>query len=229
MELQESLWHMQPFSDIATLSMLAIVLLFLLTYTLVPSYISIASARLWRLHSRDDLSSYIKRFLPYRLFRLLIDAIIALELGLSIYLLGQEFLVTYPKDYIEALLMLLLYSSGCYFLFWLMRRLGDCTAYAFSLGDLALPWRDDRVTINYYYAFGMLPLTLLLSLDVSYRLLIFLILGWFMLWRISLIVNGIRRLREDGLDGLFIFLYLCTHEIVPLALPPAIVFYLSRG
>lgn len=203
------------------LSLILVLLLPGLTLVALESY---------RYKRTDVIGLYIGRFLPYSLFDTLVSLTRALFITSTLlsYLRGEPWWATHGG--VERLLLYHLLGVLVLMFLDLLRR-GSYALWAYTfMPPLAARHLDaDRLMISY----ATLPLLLMLPLaamqaTLSLPALIALIsvLGLGSLLRI---VQVFRRLVGSSDGYVYVFLYLCTHELLPWAVVALIVRFASQG
>ena len=194
-----------------------------------PPHLWAVALESWRQHSAESGAVYITRFVPYNLFRFLIYLLGSLSGGVLLLRLGagSDFL---PTDNYDALLLYLLGGSVGVYLFLYLRSV------MFKLWRYVLfePQSGALLTQDYFFqdwlrALALAGLSLLSFADLPASLLAWLSLGTLVAIQLLGWVQLIRRTKGTSTGFLYLFSYLCAHEVVPYLYIIVAGTYLTRS
>lgn len=208
-------WQNQPLLD--TLFLLAVagwgILIVLLA--LSPGLVGFA-VNAYRYHRSASISLYLARFIPSALFTQLVE--------LSKYLLFSVVLISgglayglVPSNLSGSLLALGIGGlvGGLYLLSLLRRASTALWSYVFwdrTSGELL---QGDYRMLSVLKAIALGPIALLALSHHTAHLTIYVLSALVILIILLRIWQAIRRLGKTYADSIHIFLYLCTHELLP--------------
>ncbi len=209
-----------------SLGLIAVVLcwgLILLTLLLVPG-LALKTYEAYTSQRQEGIAMYISRFVPFGLYYALV--LLAGALSLSVIVLwlvtGYGYLpeTLEPKAYLLLLGGVVLAQA----VVWVWRTLSFALwRYAFMPREGASLLQQDYLLLQLGQLMVLLPLMLLGLSEVSLEVKLWSLVGVVALVQLGRIVQAWRRLWRGAEDGVYLFLYLCTHEIVPLVYTLALV------
>lgn len=218
----------EPLANISYLAELIIWILTLVVWVYPPHLWAVALES-WRQHSAESGAVYITRFVPYNLFRFLIYLLGSLSGGVLLLRLGAGFDLL-PTDNYDALLLYLLGGSVGVYLFLYLRSV------MFKLWRYVLfePQSGALLTQDYFFqdwlrALALAGLSLLSFADLPASLLAWLSLGTLVAIQLLGWVQLIRRTKGASTGFLYLFSYLCAHEVVPYLYIIVAGTYLTRS
>lgn len=208
-------WSGQPLIDVTYTTIAlggAMVVAFMLTTPGLTGLV-ISSYR----HSRTEhISNYIARFLPVVLFvGLVVLASSILSVGSILPIIRHLGLI--PEDLsLGSAWGLLGLGSLAILVLYLCRMLSfELWGYTFMDGDQRTLLRQDILVIETIRSLTLLPIGIMSVAPIDTQIKIIALSVHFLLIQLLLIVQGIRRLWNSSSSKVYIFLYLCTHEILP--------------
>ena len=214
--------RLEPLANVSYITELVIWLLTLLVWVYTPGLIGVA-LEAGRQANPDSGAVYISRFVSYGLFRFLVYVLGSLSTGLTVLrLLSREGLIL-QGDYIGLLFVgmyLFLYIRSLSFKLWRYILLDNLSG-----GLLA----QDYFFQDWLRALLMALVSLLTFAPLSTITLWAIAAGVLLLIQLLGIVQVIRRLTQGSTGFLFLFLYLCAHEIAPFLYVIGLSISFSRG
>ena len=220
--------RLEPLANVSYITELVIWLLTLLVWVYTPGLIGVA-LEAGRQANPDSGAVYISRFVSYGLFRFLVYVLGSLSTGLTILrLLSREGLIP-QGDYIGLLTTLAALFVGMY-LFLYIRSLSFKLWRYILLDNLS----GGLLAQDYFFqdwlrALLMALVSLLTFAPLSTITLWAIAAGVLLLVQLLGIVQVIRRLTQGYTGSLFLFLYLCAHEIAPFLYVIGLCISFSRG
>ena len=216
--------RLEPLANVSYITELVIWLLTLLVWVYTPGLIGVA-LEAGRQANPDSGAVYISRFVSYGLFRFLVYVLGSLSTGLTVLrLLSREGLIL-QGDYIGLLTTLAALFVGMY-LFLYIRSLSFKLWRYILLDNLS----GGLLAQDYFFQDWLRALLMALV-----SLLTLAPLSTITLWAIAAgvlllgIVQVRRRLTQGSTGSLFLFLYLCAHEIAPFLYVIGLSISFSRG
>ena len=206
--------RLEPLANVSYITELVIWLLTLLVWVYTPGLIGVA-LEAGRQANPDSGAVYISRFVYYGLFRFLVYVLGSLSTGLTVLrLLSREGLIP-QGDYIGLLTTLAALFVGMY-LFLYIRSLSFKLWRYILLDNLS----GGLLAQDYFFqdwlrALLMALVSLLTFAPLSTITLWAIAGGVLLLVQLLGIVQVVRRLRQSSSGSLFLFLYLCAHEVAP--------------
>ena len=205
--------RLEPLANVSYITELVIWLLTLLVWVYTPGLIGVA-LEAGRQANPDSGAVYISRFVSYGLFRFLVYVLGSLSTGLTVLrLLSCEGLIL-QGDYIGLLTTLTALFVGMYLFLYI--RSGGLLAQDYFFQD-------------WLRALLMALVSLLTFAPLSTITLWAIAAGVLLLVQLLGIVQVIRRLTQSSTGSLFLFLYLCAHEIAPFLYVIGLCISFSRG
>ena len=220
--------RLEPLANVSYITELVIWLLTLLVWVYTPGLIGVA-LEAGRQANPDSGAVYISRFVSYGLFRFLVYVLGSLSTGLTVLrLLSHEGLIL-QGDYIGLLTTLTALFVGMY-LFLYIRSLSFKLWRYILLDNLS----GGLLAQDYFFqdwlrALLMALVSLLTFAPLSTITLWAIAAGVLLLVQLLGIVQVIRRLTTGSTGSLFLFLYLCAHEIAPFLYIIGLCISFSRG
>lgn len=220
--------RLEPLANVSYITELVIWLLTLLVWVYTPGLIGVA-LEAGRQANPDSGAVYISRFVSYGLFRVLVYVLGSLSTGLTVLrLLSHEGLIP-QGDYIGLLTTLTALFVGMY-LFLYIRSLSFKLWRYILLDNLS----GGLLAQDYFFqdwlrALLMALVSLLTFAPLSTITLWAIAAGVLLLVQLLGIVQVIRRLTQGSAGSLFLFLYLCAHEIAPFLYVIGLCISFSRG
>ncbi len=209
-----------------SLGLIAVVLcwgLILLTLLLVPG-LALKTYEAYTSQRQEGIAMYISRFVPFWLYYALV--LLAGALSLSVIVLWLATGYGYLPETLEAKAYLLVLGGAvlAQAVVWVWRTLSFALwRYAFMSRQGASLLQQDYLLLQLGQLVVLLPLMLLGLSEVSLEVKLWSLVGVVALVQLGRIVQAWRRLWRGAEDGVYLFLYLCTHEIVPLVYTLALV------
>lgn len=201
-----------------------------LSLVLMLPGLSLVALESYRYRRTDAIQLYIGRFLPYPLFDVLVS--LARGLFLTSTLLGYLRQSPLWTDYggTEHLLIYLVVGVVVLMFLDVLRRTSYALwAYTF-MPLLSARYLDaDRLMISYATLPLLLPLPLMALQPSTSELALVALIVVLALGSLLRIVQSLRRLLGSSDGYVYIFLYLCTHELLPWATLALIVRFASQG
>ena len=220
--------RLEPLANVSYITELVIWLLTLLVWVYTPGLIGVA-LEAGRQANPDSGAVYISRFVSYGLFRFLVYVLGSLSTGLTVLrLLSLEGLIP-QGDYIGLLTTLAALFVGMY-LFLYIRSLSFKLWRYILLGNLS----GGLLAQDYFFqdwlrALLMALVSLLTFAPLSTITLWAVAGGVLLLVQLLGIVQVVRRLAQSSTGSLFLFLYLCAHEVAPFLYVIGLSISFSRG
>ena len=220
--------RLEPLANVSYITELVIWLLTLLVWVYTPGLIGVA-LEAGRQANPDSGAVYISRFVSYGLFRFLVYVLGSLSTGLTVLrLLSREGLIP-QGDYIGLLTTLAALFVGMY-LFLYIRSLSFKLWRYILLDNLS----GGLLAQDYFFqdwlrALLMALVSLLTFAPLSTITLWAIAAGVLLLVQLLGIVQVVRRLAQGSTGSLFLFLYLCAHEIAPFLYVIGLCISFSRG
>lgn len=175
-------------------------------------------------YRQEGLDLYISRFIPYRIYHALVLSVGALTLSVIALRLAVDY--GYLPETLEMKHYLLFVSAGLVAqgVMWLWRALSFALwSYVFMDSDDADLLTQDYVLLQLVELVVLLPLLFMALSDISTEGKLWSVVGLVGILQLWRIVQVCRRLWHRAEDSIYIFLYLCTHEIAPLIYTIALV------
>ena len=220
--------RLEPLANVSYITELVIWLLTLLVWVYTPGLIGVA-LEAGRQANPDSGAVYISRFVSYGLFRFLVYILGSLSTGLTaLRLLSREGLIP-QGDYIGILTTLAALFVGMY-LFLYIRSLSFKLWRYILLDNLS----GGLLAQDYFFqdwlrALLMALVSLLTFAPLSTITLWAVAGGVLLLVQLLGIVQVVRRLTQSPTGSLFLFLYLCAHEVAPFLYVIGLSISFSRG
>lgn len=198
------------------------------TYMLVFAQFVLFSIILWRIPSilsltvhsifngrEDELYAYLQRYMPWPLFRLIVHAQTAIGLSLSVWLIAERYGLI-KTNHTPGDLLIPLALFGIIIVFEFLRRLTyRFFNWLYSPAHSYDDWRNYASIAEWIWCI-FLPVVPLLALSpISPSIALIVLISLFVVFRMSLIFKSIKLCRSTEANPLQVFLYLCTHEILP--------------
>lgn len=175
-------------------------------------------------YRQAGLDLYISRFIPYRVYHALVLGVGALTLSVIALRLAVDFGYLPETLGVERYLLFVCGGLVAQGVIWLWRMLSFALwSYVFMPPDDADLLRQDYVLLQVLELVVLLPLLLVSLSNIPADAKLWCIIGLVGLIQLWRIVQVCRRLWHRAGDGIYIFLYLCTHEITPLAYTIALI------
>lgn len=218
----------EPLANVSYLAELLIWLLTLMIWIYPPQLWSVALES-WRQENAEASAVYISRFLPLGLFRFMVYLLGSLAGGLLILRLGGSYGLHIASDYAGLGLQLLLFSAAVYLYLYLRSTTFKLWRYILWEGSAGALLSQDYFFQDWLRALLLALLSLLSFADLPANLLLGLSLGGLSLLQLGGILQVMLRTREASAGYLYLFLYLCAHEVVPILYVITLGTYLMRS
>lgn len=211
----EAFWSSQSYYDVLYISALIGWGIGIVLPLLAPGLAAVVLSSY--MHSRTErIGTYISRFIPYPLYSRLLDLATALlsgTIGLSLVVRLEIVPTTlgagsYLTLFGLGVLLSLVLSAGRYLFFGLWR-------YVFIPHDAAETLRQDFFVLTQIRLTLLLPLVLLFLSPLPTEVCLWSGVGILASIQLLRMIQCIRRLWPTEGAHVYLFLYLCTHEIVP--------------
>lgn len=188
----------------------------LVVLTRVPGLIT----RIYEVYSsyrQQGLDLYISRFIPYRLFHALALAVGALILSVVFLMLAVDYGLVSDRLDIEVYVTIVGAGVVVQGVMWLWRTLSfGLWRYVFMSKDDADLLAQDYILLQLMQLWSLLPLLFVAFSSALVSLKLWSVVVLVGIVQLCRMVQVCRRLWHSAEDGIYLFLYLCTHEIVPL-------------
>ena len=194
----------EPLANVSYLTELVIWLLTLIVWVYTPGLIGVAVGA-WRQGNPDSGAVYISRFVSYGLFRFLSYVLGSLSIALTVLRLSSHEGLLLGSDYTSLVMQLSVLFVGVYLFLYFRSKAFKLWRYVL-LDDLT----GGLLAQDYFFQDWLRALLMALV-----SLLTFAPLPTLVLWWILGIIQVMRRMSHGSAGGLFLFLYLCAHEVVP--------------
>lgn len=212
------LWYGAEFSDVKFLSSVVLWIMLVVISTLVPSFVKSIVYSIENINTHKDISLYINRFIPYRIFRFIVH--LSITWGFATLLFSSNINFLNLSDTVNGyyapvanLLFVFVVLLGCFALQKTVRYIWNymfCWDFMFSkILQYSLFW--DYVCC---FMIGILMIVIHILVGAP-DVYIITAVSVYLLWRMSIIITYITRGRPQLNDCLYLFLYLCTSEVLP--------------
>ena len=220
--------RLEPLANVSYITELLIWLLTLVVWVYTPGLLGVV-LEAGRQDNPDSGAVYISRFVSYGLFRFLVYLLGSLSMGLTVLRLLSRSGFVPQGNYIGILSTLALLFGGMYLFL-------DVRSLSFKLWRYILldKFSGGLLTQDYFFqdwirALLMAVVSLLTFAPLTTEALWAIAGGAFLLVQLLGIVQVVRRLTQASTGFLFLFLYLCAHEVAPFLYIAGATIYLSRG
>lgn len=217
----------EPLANVSYLAELVIWLLTLVVW-IYPPRLWVVALDSWRQHHPEAGAVYITRFLPHHLFRFLIYLLGSLSGGLLLLRLGVRYDLVPRLDYLGLTLELLALSTGIYLFLFLRSTTFKLWRYLLFDETEGKLLAQDYFFQDWLRALLLALLTLLSFTPLSSEALILAIISALALVQLLGWIQLFRRARGASAGFLYLFLYLCAHEVVPFLYVIVAGTYLTR-
>lgn len=215
------LWSGSEFSDIKFLSYIILWIMFVIISSLVPSFFKSITYSISNTNTHKDISMYINRFVPYRTFRFLVHLSITWGFASLLFSSNTNFLGIADDDPVYGG-----YTKHTVTLLSIFGILLVCFAFQkFTryLWNYIFCWEDIFSKILQYNLFWDYIFCFVIALSVTVmgmatnigNIYMTMCVVLYLLWRISIITTYIIRGKPHINDCFYLFLYLCTCEVLP--------------
>lgn len=184
----------------------------------------------YRYHRSEGISLYLSRFIPSALFSQLIDLGKYLLLTIVVINGGLTYGLVAPT--LSGKLLLTLVGGlvgGLWVLSLLRRALYALWSYVFMPREASELLRGDYNVISVVMALVLIPLSLLSLSPVLAKPALYALCGLLAIVALLRMWQAVRRLAQSYADCVYIFLYLCTHELLPWLYIALVALMVQRG
>lgn len=213
--MAQGFWASQPTIDVLYLTAGIGLLLGLLLLLLVPGLIGLTVNSY--LHSRTErVSAYIARYVPYPIYSgavHLLNALLGANLLLRLMQRLELFELSSGPAEVWGIFLGIFLGLLVWFAFY--RISFSMWSYIYMPEEGAQLLKQDYFVIAGIRGLLMLPLTLILLSPVSTSICLWLLGGSFVLCQSLRWLQAVRRLWYGEDSYIYIFLYLCAHELLP--------------
>ena len=204
----------EPLANVSYLTELVIWLLTLIVWVYTPGLIGVAVGA-WRQGNPDSGAVYISRFVSYGLFRFLSYVLGSLSIALTMLRLSSHEGLLLGSDYTSLVMQLSVLFVGVYLFLYFRSKAFKLWRYVL-LDDLT----GGLLAQDYFFQDWLRALLMALVSLLTFAPLPTLVLWWIAIGTLVLvqllgIIQAVRRMSHGSAGGLFLFLYLCAHEVVP--------------
>lgn len=218
----------EPLANVSYLTELVIWLLTLIVWVYTPGLIGVAVGA-WRQGNPDSGAVYISRFVSYGLFRFLSYVLGSLSIALTVLRLSSHEGLLLGSDYTSLVMQLVVLFLGVYLFLYFRSKAFKLWRYVL-LDDLT----GGLLAQDYFFQDWLRALLMALVSLLTFAPLPTLVLWWIAIGTLVLvqllgIIQVMRRMSHGSAGGLFLFLYLCAHEVAPFLYIAGVTIYLSRG
>lgn len=218
----------EPLANVSYLTALVVWLLTLVVW-IYPPHLWAVAWESWRQYNVEAGAVYIARFLPQGLFRFLIYLIGSLGGGLLALRLGAGYGVITLTSYGVILLQLLAFSAGIYLFLYLRSVAFKLWRYILFDSSASGLLTQDYFFQDWLRALALALLALLSFSPLSQEALVAVSISVLGLVQLLGWVQVMRRTRGSSTGYLYVFLYLCAHEVVPILYLFVAGTYLTRS
>lgn len=218
----------EPLANVSYLTELVIWLLTLIVWVYTPGLIGVAVGA-WRQGNPDSGAVYISRFVSYGLFRFLSYVLGSLSIALTVLRLSSREGLLLGSNYTSLVMQLVVLFLGVYLFLYFRSKAFKLWRYVL-LDDLT----GGLLAQDYFFQDWLRALLMALVSLLTFAPLPTLVLWWIAIGTLVLvqllgIIQVVRRMSHGSAGGLFLFLYLCAHEVAPFLYIAGVTIYLSRG
>lgn len=210
-----TMWVNQAYLDVIYTATIIGCALCLGLFLVVPGFFGLVRES-YTYSEGKPLFMYVSKSFPpwaYVLFVLLIGALLSSVFTLS--MLTRQSLLPTTLEHIEYIGMLRIMILGI-LLFFVWRYVWYAIwRYLFIPKARSVLLRQDYWVLNQTCGLLLLPITLLSLTEVPTSALLYAGGGILLVWQLLCVFLAIRRLWDTPESYIYVFLYLCTHEILP--------------
>lgn len=212
-------WQNKEIYDVNLVFIGSLWILILFILYIVPHYIGTSFNRIFSSKDGIDMNSYINRFIPFWLFASLVHVGMSLAISTISYIFISKTDYSYIIDYFPSAYIFILSISALILSFILIQVLVRYIFY--YIFEIKKEYIDD---INYLVIFIEFSILIMLSIflifstliSIEYIYIIVLLFAIVIFQISSMIVCFVRLLRINSVY-IYLFLYLCSLEILPYA------------
>lgn len=215
------LWSGAEFSDIKFLSYIILWIMFIIISSFVPSFFKSIGYSISNTNTHKDISIYISRFIPYRIFRLIVHITITWGFATLLFSSNINFLNIpdgYPLwgGYLKPTLTLVSVFGILLACFALQKMVRYLWNYIFCWDLVFSKILQYNLFWDYIFCVivgtSVIVINIFGGLEYVYTIASIVI---YLLWRISITMTYIIRGKPHINDCFYLFLYLCTCEVLP--------------